>query len=279
MGMSIVVYTGNDENENYVLRAFAEGCGGTLADLDSYKPSEVAVVFGTYKKHVPVSYRRGHVVHRQLNQGLNVVIIETGYINRGNGKDNHYAAGLNGINGRAKFNNQDSPAERLMKLGVKIEPWRKDGDHILICGQVPWDASVDHLNFIRWANETVFEIQRSGCNRRLVYRPHPLAYTPTPEGCELSQNASLEDDLKNCWAVVTCNSNSAVEAAIRGIPVIATDAGSMAMPIANPVCDVEAPKTPDRWQWLCNLAYAQWTPEEMRNEEAWQALSPLIWTP
>ena len=184
-----------------------------VTDLDNYESSDLAVVFGTYKRHVPISYRRGHAVHQQLNKGLNAVILETGYINRGSGKDNHYAAGLNGLNGRAKFNNADSPADRFAKLKVDIKPWRTKGSHILICGQVPWDASVDHLNFIQWANETTGYLQAVS-DRPIVYRPHPLAFTPTPEGCRVSTNKTLAEDLEDCWAVVTCNSNSAVEAAI-----------------------------------------------------------------
>lgn len=276
--MRVRAYTANDEDENYVIKAFAEGCPEdvVVSDLDDYEPSDLAVVFGTYKKHVPVSYRRGHVVHRQLNKGLNVVILETGYINRGAGKDNHYAAGLNGLNGRAKFNNANSPNDRWMKLGVKVKPWRKDGSHILICGQVPWDASVDHLNFTQWAHETTGRLQRVS-PREIVYRPHPLAFTPTPSGCVPSSNKSLHDDLKDCWAVVTCNSNSAVEAALEGIPVIATDVGSMAWSIADPLHNIEYLSMPDRTQWLSNLAYAQWTPDEMKKGEAWTTLSPLIY--
>lgn len=276
--MQVRVYLGNNENENYVLSAFHEGCGAedkTLADLDDYQPSDVAVIMGTFKKFVPISYRRGNVYHRQLEEGLRTVILESGYINRGNGPDNHYAAGLDGINGRAWFNNAGSPSDRLLKLGIKVQPWRITGEHILLCGQVPWDASVDFINFVEWAHRTAGRLQAVS-SRRIVYRPHPLAYTPTPDGCVKSSNRALADDLKNCWACVTFNSNSAVEAAIAGIPVFAFDEGSMALPIANYSLDrIETPNMPDRTQWLSDLAYTQWTPAEMRTGEVWQRLFRL----
>jgi hypothetical protein len=84
----------------------------------------------------------------------------------------------------------------------------------------------------------------------------------------------LEEDLKNAHCVVTWNSNSAVEAAIYGKPVFAFDEGSMVWEIANKsLLDLDTPKYPDRKQWANNLAYCQWTLEEIRNGDAWRHLS------
>lgn len=274
--MQVTVYLSNNDAENYVLRAFYDGCKAekTFRGLDDYVPSDVAVIMGTFKRFIPISYRRGNVYHKQQAQGLKTVILETGYINRGAGPENHYAAGLDGLNGRAWFNNQGSSSDRLLKLGVNVEPWRTDGDHVLLCGQVPWDASVDFINFTEWAHRTAGRLQTL-TTRRIVYRPHPLAFTPTPDGCWRSTNKVLADDLKNCWACVTFNSNSAVEAAIAGIPVFAFDEGSMALSIANISLDrIESPNMPDRTQWLSDLCYAQWTPAEMRSGETWRRLFP-----
>jgi len=266
----IVVYTSNNEDENYVLERFYDACPEekTLTDLDNYEPSDIAVVFGTYKKNIPISYRRGHVVHSQKLAGKDTIILETGYLNRGSGKNNHYAVGLNGVNGRADFKNKNSPADRSDRFRDLMRPW-KSGSHILICGQVPWDASVDHIDFVKWTQTTTSMIQRS-TTRKIIYRPHPLVRTPTPEGAERSRKHYLEDDLEDCWCCVTFNSNSGVEAALMGVPVVAMDEGSMAMPVANSLHEIRNPRKPDRQQWLNDLCYAQWLPSEMG--EAWKHL-------
>lgn len=276
MGMQVRVYTGPNEAENLVLKAFYEGCPEPkkLVPLTDYQPSDVAVIMGTFKRYVPVSYHRGDVLFGQRDNGGLTIILETGYINRGAGPNHHYAAGFNGINGRAFFNNKNSPSDRWLKLGIPIMPWRREGGHILLCGQVPWDASVDFINFQEWTQKTA-ALLKTLSKREIVYRPHPLGFTDTPEGCVKSPHKLLSDDLKNCWAVVTFNSNSAVEAAIAGVPVVACDIGSMALPVANALEEVEKPRTPDRTQWLNDLAYCQWTPEEMRSGETWQHLFRL----
>jgi len=39
---------------------------------------------------------------------------------------------------------------------------------------------------------------------------------------------------------------------------------------------VETPSKPDREQWLHNLAYANWTIEEVRNGTVWRRFRPHI---
>jgi len=246
--------------------AFYDGCPAEkkLVTDWHYEPSDIAVVFGVYKSKVPISYPRGRIIAEQRARKLDVIVLETGYINRGDGDFNHYAAGFNGLNGRADFRNAGSPGDRAAQLSVTLQPWRRSGEHILLCGQVPWDASVNHINFNQWL-EVTRKTLRDATARPVRFRPHPQIAKP---------DLSLEEDLEDCWAVVTFNSNAAVEAAIRGLPIFAVDAGSMAYPIANKdVSQIDRPHTPERMQWLNNLAYTQWTPQEMREGLAWSHLS------
>ena len=274
--MQVIVYTADNESENNVLRAFYDGCEADkdIRDLDHYETSDVAVVFGTFKKQIPVSYRRGNVVYQQKARGKDVVILETGYIFRGAGESNYYAAGLNGLNGRADFKNEGSKPDRALQLverGLQVKPWRESGTHILLCGQVPWDASVDHIDFLKWAEATA-DMLSATTKRPIVYRPHPLAKTPAPRGTTLSTNRRIEDDLIDCWCVVTFSSNSGVDAALNGIPVVAMDEGSMVKSITTNIASIENPKMPSRTNWLSDIAYAQWTPQEMREGLAWKHL-------
>ena len=264
-------YLFGNPNHDRVILAFYEGCPEPkqLIKDYQYEPSEVAVVFGVNKTRVPMSWPRGKVIARQRNENREVVVLETGYINRGEGETHHYAAGLNGLNGRANFRNQGMPDDRARRLGVELKPYNQ-GEDIVLCGQVPWDASVDSTDHVAWLKECAAKLRTSP--RPVVFRPHPSASLPPIKGCKYSKKP-LSDDLRNAWAVVTFNSNSGVEALIEGVPVFAFDEGSMVWSVCNrSLSDIESPCLPDRKQWLNDLCYAQWTLDEMKEGLAWKHL-------
>lgn len=266
-----VFITGNNEEHDQTLHAFATGlqCLGLdyfITSVNTYKECDVAVVFGVGKKNVPISYARGEIIRIHRAAGKDVVILEKGYVKR----DEYYAVGLNGLNGRADFVNEDMPSDRWEKLGVGLSQWREDGEHIILCGQVPSDASVQNVDIIRWCSAMARDIMLI-TNMKILFRPHPLAVQQTPLllGTKLSRN-KLSYDLKNAWATVTYNSNSAVESIIAGVPAFAFDEGSMALPLAcTSISELGRPALPGRQQWANNLAYTQWTLEEMSTGEPW----------
>lgn len=261
-----------DPVHDRVLEAFYEGCpeDKELVEGFHYEHSDVAVIFGMHKSKVKKSWPRGAIFRQQRDKKLDVIVLETGYVNRGDGENHHYAAGFNGMNGRANFRNKSMGPERWAKLGVQLKPYSR-GDRVILCAQVPWDASVDHHEHLAWAVETA-SILKNMTMRPVVFRPHPLAPLPKIAGCEYSTRPFAED-LKTAHCVVTFNSNSAVEALIEGKPVIAYDEGSMVWKLANKKLDLENLYCPERQQWANDLAHAQWTPDEMRQGLAWKHLS------
>lgn len=275
--MQVAFHLSYNESENEVIWHLAAGCpfAYSFVPYGEVELSDLAVVFGVYKKHVPMSYARGAVIEAQRKAGKDVLIIETGYINRGAGLEHHYALGLNGLNGRADFRNSGMPRDRADLLGVELKPWKEGGDYVLLCGQVPWDASVDFTDHVAWLYESVKQI-RGHTKRHIVFRPHPLAKLPQIDGCGYSLGP-LRDALVHAWCCVTFNSNTGVDAALAGVPVFAFDKGSMAWPVAaSDLYDIETPIRADRQQWLSDLAYAQWTPAEMAAGLPWEHLFRAI---
>jgi hypothetical protein len=275
----IRVYLSGNEVHDRVLKAFYDGLPEEkrLVEKWAYEPSDVAVVFGVRKSKVPISFPRGEVISQQRKNNLGVLVLETGYINRGDGENHHYAAGWNGLNGRADFKNKGSPDDRAILLrrkhGLRLLRYRDSGDNVIVCGQVPWDASVDHSDHQAWLQQTVWKL-KSLTNKRIVFRPHPLAKLEPFAGCGYS-TGSFRDELQNAHAVVTFNSNSGVEALIEGVPVFAADEGSMVWGVCNRYLeDINKPEMHIRDQWINDLAYTQWTPAEMREGLAWKHLSP-----
>lgn len=281
--MKIAIYfpRGNPEHTE-MLGCFYEGLRFDALmtvyahDVTEYKPehTDIAVVFGIEKEKVPISHARGKIIRRQAERGLPTIILEKGYIER----DEYYAVGIGGLNGRANFGNANSPDHRVQRLtNTKMKPWRESGEHVLVIGQVPTDASVENVNFFQWVDQTIKEI-RKHTDRQIIFRPHPLAVNRTPafDGTVHSLKP-LADDLEKAHAVVTYNSNTGVDAVLSGVPVFAADQGSMVYDIANrDLTDIEKPKTFDRDQWLNNISYAQWNPYEMRGGLAWQHIKKEI---
>lgn len=269
----IRVYLSGNPVHDLVLEAFAEGCGAEMVHGWKYEPSQVAVIFGVYKSKIPQSYPRGQIFRQQREKNLDVVVLETGYINRGDGEHHHYAAGFNGLNGRADFRNRNMPPDRAEKLGVELKPYRSGGP-VVVCGQVPWDASVEGTDHPAWCQATVEKL-RDYTDRKIKFRPHPLARNAMKPlwGCETS-TVPFPEDLKDAHAVVTFNSNSGVEALVDGVPVFVADRGSMCWEIANKsLMSIDVPTRPDRSQWLNDLCYAQWTLAELMSGEAWEHLT------
>jgi len=267
-------YLVHDEVHNRVIRSLYEGCptDKELLDVTHYTPSDVAVVFGVYKKAVPFSHYRGQVIEEQRRRQRKTIVLETGYINRGNGPEHHYAVGFNGLNGRADFRNQFSPDDRFRKLGIDVKPWTiNENGVVLLCGQVPWDASVQDINMPEWILDMAHLIQQI-TDREIVFRPHPLAPMSPIKGIEYS-TAPVMQDLNRAKTVVTFNSNTAVEAVLEGIPSFSFDVGSMAYAVTDhDLNNIENPKMCDRAQWVYDLAYTQWTLDEMRSGETWAHL-------
>lgn len=238
------------------------------ADAKGAPEYDAAVVFGRYKPAIPRSYKRGAIFDKYRHAKRDVVVIDSGYVRR----DEYYMIGLNGLNNRADFHSKGSPPDRWNKLGVELQPWRASypGRSILVCGQVPWDASIYWINYRHWMVQTCENLvaRKEG---KVRFRPHPLAPDHMPLGCnglvELCDTSRpLAEDIAGAKIVVTLNSNAAVDAVIQGVPAIACDAGSMAWPVAGRGIDSavgdEAFK-PVRENWAYDLAHCQWNLEEM----------------
>jgi len=279
--VDVKVYVPGASNVEHttVAGAFYEGIcrtGGNVAveirPIDRYVPSDVAVLFGVGKKAVPISWLRQRIIDGQNRGTGQTIVLEKGYIKR----DIYYAAGWGGLNGRADFCNKNSPGDRWYALDTwmnQIE--RRSCGVVLVCGQVPHDASVQHINYRHWVQSTLTELsEKLPEGVRAVFRPHPLApglVDPVP-GVEFSTR-SLEDDLLRAQMVVTYNSNTGVDAALAGIPVYAADIGSMVYTIASHTLDkLFIPRSSDQLQWAKDIAYAQWTIEEMKTGMPWRHL-------
>lgn len=275
-------------NEAGIAGLRAQGVDFEIKYEDEYEPSEIAVLFGYHKAVSKAGRKRKELYDLQDKLGKKVMILERGFIKR----DLYHSIGWGGINGRANFNNLHRPTDRLALLNLDVKPWKAEGKTILIAGQVPWDAAVQHINdgtkkgtdaiqgYLNWLRDVVSTLEiRTPDEREIVFRPHPLFSRPEyyrealPEYIRWSDK-SLEEDLADAWACFALNSNTLVDGIIEGVHPFAYDAGSVIYQYANKnLKNLRKPIRFDRVQVLADLAYAQWTLEEIAQGLYWKALN------
>jgi len=170
-------------------------------------------------------------------------------------------------------------------LGINLQDWRTNGNHILICTQRNGGWSMKGLNVNQWLEKTVDEIKKYS-NRPIIVRGHPGdktagSYLKTKPGrYTVSTNEHILQDFTNAWAVITYNSTPGVAASIEGIPAFITDPipqTSQAYPVGNyDLGNIENPELKDRQQWVERLAMCHWKFEELSNGNAWKHIRNFI---
>ena len=161
----------------------------------------------------------------------------------------------------------DMPSDRWQELGIELKPWRKqsyDG-YILLVPLSKFVAAYRGVDANAWLRETVTRI-RKYTRRKILMKPKD---TETP----------LDAALQGAHALVTLESNSAVEAAINGVPVF-TSVSAAAAPMASQnIALIDNPPIFDREQHLYNLAYQQFTAVELGDGTARKILESQMTAP
>jgi hypothetical protein len=170
-------------------------------------------------------------------------------------------------------------------LGISLQPWRTQGNHILICLQRNGGWSMRGLDVIQWMNATILEIRKYS-KRPIVVRAHPgdkkiSGYLKLNHKLvSLSTNADLREDLKNAWATVVYNSSPSVASIIEGVPAFLTDPQpyhSQSLEVANTdISRIEDPIMIDRQQWIERLSMCHWKFDELKSGSAWNFFKKYI---
>ena len=93
-------------------------------------------------------------------------------------------------------------------------------------------------------------------------------YSPLESLSQIKDSqAPLKDSLKDAWVLVTDSSNAMIDALIEGVPVICTNKNRK----INSIKNIETPIY--QREILKNLAYNQWTLDEMKSGRAWAELN------
>ena len=185
-----------------------------------------------------------HVVGKWINSGTDFIYLDHAYFKRGWANKMFRAV-------RGKLHMTETrkrPDDRLKKLGVQIEPWRKErGPKVVVIPTYMTHEAIYGDRLRRWESETVARL------KTLTDRPIVVK----------REKGNLREYLKDAWALVGTGTVASVEAALMGVPVFVTDLDPSWPINAGPLENIERPEFPDRHDWACTLSYASWHATEI----------------
>ena len=178
---------------------------------------------------------------------------------------------IGGVHDRSKLN---VTIDRFETFNRRVSPWRSHGEHILICPSSETMTRYMHNMSVESWCDIVFQEIRKQTNRPIKIRHKPRKNgTSGPAAADIS----IEDDLKNCHALVTSGSLAAVDALMLGVPVFTTSIKHC--PTAwcsnTDFSKMEEPVLFDRELLLANLAWKQYTIDEMKSGFCYESVHRL----
>lgn len=266
--MKVACYADPTRRSGTIAKAMRDGFVRHGIDVKIYHRfdmirGDVAVAYGWSNQETFSAYRE---------RGLHFIYIDLGFWLRkpiAASLDGYHKVSLDDWCPTGKMR-RGCPSDRFEFLGVDVRP-SVPGDHILIAGMSE-KASVHHgLLPNEWEQGAVSALQ-AATSRRLVYRPKPSWRGAIQlVGADFSVSKSIEEDLVGCHALVTHHSNAAVDAVVAGVPVYCEKSVGSILSMRS-IADVERPYRPadaERMQFLYDVAYVQYTPNEMRSGLVW----------
>src|SRR5262245_60729665 len=228
---------------------------------DQPDPADFAVVWGAPTRHPQLAIAAPHLL-----------VMERAHLPD---RMRNTSIGWDGLGRGGRYPVADDGGARWReRYSHLLEPWKRGGFYALLLGQVEDDAAVRGLDFAQWAQQQTDALIARGYS--VVFRKHPLAARDQskPVGSTLSRQ-TLRDDLAQAAVAVTYNSTAGVEAVLAGVPTVTLDQGAMAWPVAGHGLN-ERQVRPNRERWCWDMAWTQWTLDEIAAGDAWERLAPLM---
>ena len=275
--------------EAFAAGAQAQGARVLLQREPQIVPARLAVILGwvgTKIRGAHIQLRRDVIDHQRVSKNL-IMPIDGSCFKFVDDHSQFLRYSLDGVfYNRDRYANVNSTAGKWNQiqqvLGLQLQPWRAQGDHVLVCLQRDGGWSMKGTDMTAWTVNTVRRL-RELTSRPIVIRAHPkhridLSVLSDLTGVRQSLHGTdLTQDLAGAWAAVFYNSSASVAAVLAGIPVFATDDDCVAWRMANPdLAQIEDPRMPAREQWLYDLSAAHWTDAESRSGAIYRHFLDLI---
>jgi hypothetical protein len=246
---------------------FARGCNSVPVNSDDFdydSSDDPMVLRGILKKKW---------IHRCWEDSRDFYFMDTGYF--GNERTQSNPNGWKYWHRIVKNDLQhneiiDRPGDRFATFRRKFVPWRTSGRKILIAAPDEKPMKFYEKDLESWLTETVNTIKQYTDRPVEIRRRNKLRL-------DRMTSDTLADALNNdVFALVTFQSNAAVESVFQGIPVFVLAPTCAAAPVGlTDLSKIETPYYPDRDKlqaWGNHLAYGQFHISEIKNGKAKQLL-------
>ena len=246
---------------------FARGCNSVPVNSDNFdydSSDDPMVLRGILKKKW---------IHRCWEDSRDFYFMDTGYF--GNERTQSNPNGWKYWHRIVKNDLQhdeiiDRPGDRFATFKRKFVPWRTSGRKILIAAPDEKPMKFYEKDLESWLTETVNTIKQYTDRPVEIRRRNKLRL-------DRMTSDTLADALNNdVFALVTFQSNAAVESVFQGIPVFVLAPTCAAAPVGlKDLSKIETPYYPDRDKlqaWGNHLAYGQFHISEIKNGKAKQLL-------
>lgn len=263
-------YNPDSSRSRHIAHAMATGCDAIGLQAQMVKgfdhvAGDVCVAYGWARPDLFQAYR---------TTGGHYVYVDLGWWDRkppGKPLAGFHKLVVDGREPDAYFR-RNHPDDRWKAQGIEIRPWTKSGRHMLIAGMSAKSAGTRGWQPHEWEVGMV-ELLQAITPRPIVYRPKPSwpDARPIPGTIYSPPEDKVEVALRDCWMAVTLHSNVAVDALIAGIPINAKE--GVAREFSTPLNRLEHPTyRDDRAALMADIAYCQWSIQEMMSGAAWRHL-------
>ena len=301
MRAGIFIKSANDPKFETALHKFSKGIYDSgdeffVVNEPHYINCDVAVFFGSWKdRNTPWHNTKRSIVQRTKR----FIVMETPILGRQPVADvmpdDSYRIGVGGfLHDTGKFNNKNKPIDRWLKIkekfNIDLEGWNDNfNGPIVIVMQLPGDASLKGANISHWAWAMGDFIRNKIKDKRHIIFRFPQI--PREYDQKYIDRCSTIPDsefiigtydnklpmIKEAYCTVTYSSGMGVESVIAGTPTIACDPANFAFPVSvNDIGQLNYLKRTSRQQWLQDLAYTQWSEDEIEIGEPWRHLKKIL---
>ncbi len=248
----IVIYTDHEINRTLCYN-FAKGSNSLMCHVKNFNENNKTIA--TY------GYRRG--TGELIRKVKNFYYIDHGYFKQSNRtfkKNKVHKIDLSGYF-RIVFNDfwhngqGNKNSDRFDRLKINIKSLNKEGEYIVVSESVP--EAVEYYKLNNWTQNTVNKLKKLTDRKIIIHNRR--------------SEIKLENLLKKAWAFVSDHSSAGLKAMVEGVPAYFTN---KTLSKIGSVEDIE--KHEINYNIFNNLAYEQWTIDEIRSGEAWNYLSETI---
>lgn len=257
-------------NQDPYINAFAKGSNSPTVDSSEFiydQSTDPIVLRGILKKRI---------IQKCWEDQRNFYYMDTGYFgnevskNNPNGWKYWHRIVKNDLQHNEII---DRPDDRFQIHNKKFKPLKKTGRKILIAAPDEKPMKFYGLDLEEWLSNTVEEIKKYTDRPIEIRRRDKQRINRTINKPFLD---AIHDDV---FALVTFNSNAAVESIFEGIPVFTLSPTSAASPVGlQDLSKIESPFYPDEdllYKWACHLSYGQFHTIELRSGKAMEILQSL----